>query len=76
MEFEKLKKAIAEVLGVDKNEISLETSFVDDLGAVSLDAYQIIMKIEQEFDIVIPNEKVEKIKFVSEALKLIQSSRN
>ena len=76
MEFEKLKKAIAEVLGVDKNEISLETSFVDDLGADSLDAYQIIMKIEQEFDIVIPNEKVEKIKFVSEALKLIQSSRN
>ena len=51
MEFEKLKKIIAEVLNVDPDEITMETTFQDDLGADSLDVYQIIMGIEEEFDI-------------------------
>ena len=51
MEFEKLKKIIAEVLNVDENEITPETKFVDDLGADSLDVFQIIMGIEEEFDV-------------------------
>ena len=51
MEFEKLAKIIAEVLNVDANEITLDTTFVDELGADSLDVFQIIMGIEEEFDI-------------------------
>ena len=51
MEFEKIKEIIAEVLNVDVNEITMDTTFVDDLGADSLDVYQIIMGIESEFDI-------------------------
>ena len=50
MEFEKLKKIIAEVLNVDEEEITMETTFVDDLGADSLDVFQIIMGLEEEFD--------------------------
>ena len=55
MEFEKLKKIISEVLNVDPDEITMETTFQDDLGADSLDVYQIIMGIEEEFDIEIPS---------------------
>ena len=61
MEFEALQKIIAEVLNVDPDEITLETTFVDDLGADSLDIFQIIMGIEEEFDIEIPQEDAEKI---------------
>ena len=60
MEFEKLQSIIAEVLNVDADEITPETTFVDDLGADSLDVFQIIMGIEEEFDIEIPQEKAEK----------------
>ena len=67
MEFEKLKKIIAEVLNVDEEEISMETTFVDDLGADSLDVFQIIMGLEEEFDIEIPNEEAEKIVTVGDA---------
>ena len=56
MEFEKLKKVIAEVLNVDPDEITMETTFMDDLGADSLDVFQIIMGIEEEFDIEIPSD--------------------
>lgn len=76
MEFEKLKKVIAEVLNVDPEEISLDTTFVDDLGADSLDVFQIIMGIEEEFDIEIPAEKAEKITTVEEAVELIKSTMN
>ena len=51
MEFDKLREIIAEVLNVDADEITMETTFVDDLGADSLDVFQIIMGIEEEFDI-------------------------
>lgn len=72
MEFEKLKKVIAEVLNVDPEEITLESTFMDDLGADSLDVFQIIMGIEEEFDIEIPSEKAEKITTVEEAVELIK----
>lgn len=68
MEFEKLKKIIAEVLNVDEEEITMETTFVDDLGADSLDVFQIIMGLEEEFDIEIPNEEAEKIVTVGDAV--------
>ena len=74
MEFEKLKQVIAEVLNVDAEEITPETTFVDDLGADSLDVYQIIMGIEEEFDIEIPAEKAEKITTVEEAVELIKGA--
>ena len=76
MEFEKLKKVIAEVLNVDPDEISLDTTFMDDLGADSLDVFQIIMGIEEEFDIEIPADKAEKITTVEEAVELIKASVN
>ena len=75
-EFGKLKKIIAEVLSVDPEEISMETTFLDDLGADSLDVFQIIMGIEEEFDIEIPAEKAEKISTVEEAVELIKSALN
>ena len=70
MEFEKLQKIISEVLNVDAEEITMETTFVDDLGADSLDVFQILMGIEEEFDIEIPAEKAEKISTVEEAVEL------
>lgn len=76
MEFEKLKKVIAEVLNVDPEEITMDTTFMDDLGADSLDVFQIIMGIEEEFDIEIPAEKAEKISTVEEAVDLIKSALN
>lgn len=76
MEFEKLKKVIAEVLNVDPDEITMDTTFVDDLGADSLDVFQIIMGIEEEFDIEIPAEKAEKIATVEEAVELIKGAVN
>lgn len=76
MEFEKLKKVVAEVLNVDPDEISMDTTFVDDLGADSLDVFQIIMGIEEEFDIEIPAEKAEKISTVEEAVELIKGAMN
>ena len=59
MEFEKLKKIIAEVLNVDEEEITMDTTFVDDLGADSLDIFQIIMGIEDELGITVPQEELE-----------------
>lgn len=76
MEFEKLKKVIADVLNVDPEEISMETTFVDDLGADSLDVFQIIMGIEEEFDIEIPAEEAENITTVEEAVNMIKSVLN
>ena len=76
MEFEKLKKVIAEVLNVDPEEISMDSTFVDDLGADSLDVFQIIMGIEEEFDIEIPADKAEKITTVEEAVEMIKSAVN
>lgn len=74
MEFEKLKKIIAEVLNVDEEEITMETTFVDDLGADSLDVFQIIMGLEEEFDIEIPNEEAESIVTVGDAVEKIKNA--
>lgn len=76
MEFEKLSKIIAEVLNVDADEITMETTFVDELGADSLDVFQIIMGIEEEFDIEIPNEEAEKIVSVGDAVEAIKNALN
>lgn len=73
MELEKLQKIIAEVLNVDTQEVSMDTTFVGDLGADSLDIFQIIMGIEEEFDIEIPTEQVEKIVSVGDAVEEIKN---
>ena len=72
MEVDKLKSIIAEVLNVDVDEISMETTFVDDLGADSLDVFQIITGIEDEFDIEISNEDAETIVTVGDAVEQIK----
>ncbi len=76
MEFEKIQKIISEVLGVDEDSITMDTTFVDDLGADSLDVFQIIMALEEEFDIEIANEEAEKIVTVSDAVEQIKSALN
>ena len=75
MELEKLREVIAEVLSVDTKEITLETTFLEDLGADSLDVYQIIMGIEEAFHIELQAEKAERITTVGEAVELIKNSR-
>ena len=74
MEFEKLKTIIAEVLNVDPEEITLQSTFTDDLGADSLDVYQIIMGLEDEFDVQIDPEKTESISTVGEAVELLKTA--
>ena len=74
MEFEKLRDIIVEVLNVDETEVTMESTFIDDLGAESLDVFQIIMGIEEEFDIEIPNEEAEKIVTVGDAVEQIKKA--
>lgn len=72
MELEKLQQIIAEVLNVDASEVMPGTTFTEDLGADSLDLYQIILGVEDVFDIEIPQEEAEKIVTVADAIDLIQ----
>ena len=74
MEFEKLKKVIAEVLNVDPEEITMDTTFMDDLGADSLDVFQIIMGIEEAFDLEIDNDEAENIVTVGDAVEQIRNA--
>jgi len=74
MELEKLKQVIATVLSVDTKEITLETTFMEDLGADSLDVYQIVLGIESEFDIELAPEKIKAVRTVEEALHLLKSA--
>ena len=74
MEFEKLKDIIVDVMGCNPDEITMDTTFVDDLGADSLDIFQIIMAIEEEFEIEIPTEEAEKITTVGEAIAHIEKA--
>ena len=76
MEFEKLKKVIAEVLSVDPEEITLETTFADDLGADSLDIVELIMALEEEFDTEVPDEEAEKITTVGDVVEYIKAHQN
>ena len=73
MEFERVKNVIVDQLSVDADEATLEASFVDDLGADSLDVVELIMGLETEFDIEIPDEDAEKISTVGDAVEYIKS---
>ena len=76
MEFEKIKNIIVEVLNVEEDSITMESKFTDDLGADSLDIFQIIMGIEETFDIEIENEDAEKIVTVGDAVEQIKNAIN
>ena len=73
MELEKIKAIIAEVLNIDADSTTEDTTFVDDLGADSLDIFQIIMGIEEEYDIELDNESVEQIQTVGDAVEAIRT---
>lgn len=73
MELEKIKAIIAEVLNIDADSITADTTFVDDLGADSLDIFQIIMGIEEEYDIELENESVEQIQTIGDAVEAIRA---
>ena len=70
---QRVKKIVAEQLGVNESEIKNESSFVDDLGADSLDTVELVMAFEEEFGIEIPDEDAEKITRVKEAVEYIES---
>ena len=72
MELEKIKAIIAEVLNIDVETITADTAFVDDLGADSLDIFQIVMGIEEEYDIDLDNDTVEQIQTVGDAAEAIR----
>ena len=74
MEFQKLQKIIAEVLSIDDTDIVQEMSFIDDLGADSLDTVELIMEFEKEFNITIPDDKSESIATVGDAIKYIEEN--
>ena len=74
MELEKLQKIIASVLNVDVHEITPETTFAEDLGADSLDWFQLLMGIEEEFDITISNEEAAAIVSVKDAVEKIKKA--
>ena len=76
MEFEKLQGIIAEVLNIEPEDVTMAATFVDDLGADSLDIFQIIMGIEEEVDIEIPNEAAEQIVTVGDAVEQIKNALN
>jgi acyl carrier protein len=71
---ERVKAIIVEQLGVDEDEVSLDASFTDDLGADSLDIVELVMAFEEEFGIEIPDEEAEKISNVREAVEYIESN--
>ena len=73
-EFEILKRVIAEVLNVDKDEITKDTTFIDDLGADSLDVFQIIMGVEEKLNIEVDTEAAEKLSTVGDAVELIKKT--
>ena len=76
MEFEKIREIIVDVLNVNEEDVHMDTTFVDDLGADSLDIFQIIMGIEEAFDIEIENEDAEKITTVGDAVEQIKNAIN
>lgn len=73
---EKVRKIIVERLGVDESEVTLEASFTNDLGADSLDTVELIMELEKEFSISIPDEQAEQIQTVGDAVSYLESQIN
>jgi acyl carrier protein len=73
--FAKVKEIIVEQLGIDEEEISIESSFVDDLGADSLDIVELIMALEEEFSLEIPDEDAEKLVTVNDAVKYVKENQ-
>lgn len=71
--FDKIKNLISEQLGIDAEEVTVESSFIDDLGADSLDIVELIMALETEFDLEIPDEDAEKITTVSDVVEYIKA---
>lgn len=74
MELEKIKQIIASVLNVNPDEVKADSAFIEDLGADSLDVFQIIMGVEEEFDIEISPEEAERISTVAEAVELVRNA--
>ena len=73
---QRVKKIVAEQLGVNEAEIKNESSFIDDLGADSLDTVELVMALEEEFSVEIPDEDAEKMKTVGDAIKYIEEKSN
>ena len=73
---ERVVDIVAEQLGVEKDKIKLETSFVNDLGADSLDTVELVMELEEEFDVNIPDDAAEKIQTVGEAVNYIEKAQS
>lgn len=73
-EFDRIKKIVADVLNVDPNEITEQTTFEEDLGADSLDMYQILLGLEEEFGVEVDLEKVKDIKTAGEALQMVRQA--
>ena len=71
---DKVKEIIVDQLGVDEQQVTAEASFVDDLGADSLDTVELVMALEEEFDIEIPDEEAEKITSVQEAVDYVNNN--
>ena len=74
--FDKVKEVIMDKLGADEDKINIEASFVDDLGADSLDTVELIMQLEEEFGMEIPDEEAEKLTTVGSAVDYIDSHTN
>ena len=74
MAYDKVKKIVVEQLGVEESEIQMESSFIEDLGADSLDIVELIMALEEEFDIEIPDSDAEKITTVGDAVEYIKNN--
>lgn len=73
--FEKVQQITVEQLSVDASAVSMESTFVDDLGADSLDIVELIMAFEEEFEVEIPDEEAEKIRTVADAVELIKAKK-
>ena len=73
---ERVRDIVAEQLGVDKDKVSPDTSFVNDLGADSLDTVELVMELEEEFDVSIPDDAAEKIQTVGQAIDFIQKAQS
>ncbi|MDD6478266.1 MAG: acyl carrier protein [Oscillospiraceae bacterium] len=74
MVFEKIKKILAEQLDVDEEELTMETKIAEDLGADSLDVVELLMAIEDEFDVEVPDDEIENVKTIGDVVEYIQAN--